>query len=117
MSPSPRVLCLFLASLLPLVLTGCAIGPAGAPTADTGLAIQGMVRGGQQAIVGAHVYLMAANTTGNAGPGIAASSSNASASLLVAATTGHSDSVGAYVLTDANGNFSITGDYSCTPST
>ncbi len=117
MTPSPRVLCLPLACLLPLVLTGCAIGPSGASTADAGLAIQGRVRGGQQAIVGAHVYLFAANTTGNAGPGIAASSGNASLSLLNAASTHNSDSIGAYVLTDANGGFTITGDYSCTPNT
>ena len=73
--------------------------------------------GGQQPIVGAHVYLFAANTTGNAGPGIAASSSNASASLLNGTITGNSDSVGAYVLTDSNGAFSITGDYICTANT
>jgi hypothetical protein len=79
--------------------------------------MQGRVFGGQQPIVGAHVYLFAANTTGYAGPGIAASSSNASLSLLSAASTGLSDSVGAYVLTDGSGVFSITGDYSCTPNT
>jgi sugar lactone lactonase YvrE len=76
-----------------------------------------MVRGGQQPIVGAHVYLLAANTTGNAGPGIAASTSNASVSLLNPAKTGNSDSIGGYVLTDSSGNFTITGDYSCTPNT
>jgi len=37
-------------------------------------------------------------------------------SLLNAASTGASDSLGAYVITDASGGFSITGDYSCTPS-
>ncbi len=79
--------------------------------------MQGRVFGGQQPVVGAHVYLFAANTTGNAGPGIAASSSNASVSLLNAALTGHSDSVGAYVTTDINGAFTITGDYTCTPNT
>jgi hypothetical protein len=48
------------------------------------------------------------------GNGIAASASNASVSLLSAASTGHSDSVGAYVLTGSDGNFSISGDYTCT---
>ena len=79
--------------------------------------MQGKVLGGQQPIVGAHIYLLAANTTGNAGPGILASSSNASVSLLNAALTGQTDSVGAYVLTDSNGNFTITGDYTCTGNT
>jgi hypothetical protein len=79
--------------------------------------MQGKVMGGQQPIQGAHVYLFAANTTGYGGPGIAASTSNASVSLLSAASTGLSDSVGAYVLTGSGGNFSISGDYSCTPNT
>ena len=76
-----------------------------------------MVHGGQQAIVGAHVYLFAANTTGNAGPGIAASTNNASVSLLNSTKTGNSDSIGAYVLTDSNGAFTITSDYTCTQNT
>jgi hypothetical protein len=111
------VLFIIFSFLLVLFLAGCAIGSPGLPTADPGLAISGKVQGGQQAIVGAHVYLFAANTTGNAGMGLAASSSNVSVSLLSAASTGHSDSVGAYVLTDGTGSFSITGDYSCTPNT
>jgi PKD repeat protein len=69
----------------------------------------------QKALAGAHVYLFAANTTGYGGAGLAASSSNASVSLLSAASTGQSDSVGAYVLTGADGSFFIAGDYSCTP--
>jgi sugar lactone lactonase YvrE len=76
--------------------------------------MRGVVHGGQQPISGAHVYLFAANTTGYGGNGIAAFTSNASVSLLNAGYTGHSDTVGAYVLTDAGGNFSITGDYTCT---
>jgi sugar lactone lactonase YvrE len=60
------------------------------------------------------VYLFAANTLGYGGAGLSASSNNASLSLLNAATTGLSDSVGAYVLTNSTGNFSVTGDYSCT---
>jgi hypothetical protein len=60
------------------------------------------------------VYLFAANATGCGGGGLSASSNNASISLLNAATTGLSDSVGAYVLTNSTGGFTITGDYSCT---
>jgi PKD repeat protein len=84
---------------------------AAAPLAD--VALTGVVYGGQLPMVGAHVYLLAANTTGYGGSDIAASSSNASVSLLSAAETGSSDSVGAYVVTGSNGGFSLTGDYSC----
>ena len=70
---------------------------------------------GHNALAGAHVYLFAANTTGYGGMGLAASSTNASVSLLSAASTGQSDAVGAYVLTGVDGSFFIAGDYSCTP--
>ena len=69
----------------------------------------------QKALVGAHVYLLAANNTGYGGNGLAASSANASVSLLSAAKTGQSDQVGAYVLTGADGSFFIAGDYTCAP--
>ena len=74
----------------------------------SGSALQGKVHGGQQAVVGAHVYLLAAGSSGYG---------SASASLLNGTTTGLSDSVGAYVLTDGAGFFSITGDYKCTAGT
>ena len=101
---------------LPLVLTGCAVGPTTSPSPEPGVAVTGSVHGGQQPIVGAHVYLFAANTTGYAGPGISPSSGNASVSLLNSSSTGASDSLGAYVTTGAGGKFSITGDYTCTPN-
>src|SRR6185312_13724253 len=97
-----------------LLLTGCAVTPSAAPVPETGNAIQGRAFGGQQPIVGAHVYLLAANTTGYGGRGIAASASNASLSLL---TTAQTDGIGSYVTTDAGGSFSITGDYTCTADT
>ena len=76
-------------------------------------------------MVGAHLYLFAANTTGYGGNGIAASSSNASISLLNGADLalnngaqgvgwGEDTNNNYYVITDANGAFSITGDYTCT---
>ena len=102
-------------SFLFLVFAGCAVAPTASPTPEGGSTIKGMVYGGQQPIVGAHVYLFAANTSGYGGPGIAASSNNASISLLNAPTTGYADSIGAYVQTDAGGNFSVSGDYLCTP--
>ena len=110
-----------------LLLAGCSGGmftqltqttgsqPAGTSGAGSaGVRLNGSVFGGQQPIVGAHVYLMAAGTGGYGGSGIAASAANASASLLSAASTGTSDAVGAYVLTSASGTFTITGDYTCT---
>jgi sugar lactone lactonase YvrE len=96
------------AALLCLSLTGCTMVETASPVAETGATLQGRLHGGQQPVVGAHVYLMQANTTGTGA---------ASISLLSSASTGHSDSVGAYVLTDSNGFFSITNDYSCTPGT
>lgn len=101
---------------LPLALSGCMLQTTAPPSADAGLAVSGRVHGGQQPIVGAHVYLFAANTNGNAGPGIASSSSNASNSLLH--STGYSDSIGSYVLSGTGGVFTITAaNYSCTPNT
>ncbi len=90
---------------LSLLLTGCTLTPTASPTPAQGAALQGKVHGGQQPINGAHVYLFAANTTAYGA---------ASISLLNATNTGNSDSIGAYVLTDSTGSFTITGDYTCT---
>jgi hypothetical protein len=110
----PGPLTVVLSFSLPLILTGCTLNPTASPIASKGASIQGKVHGGQSPIVGAHVYLFAANATGYAGPGIAASTSNPSLSLLNVASTGLSDTIGAYVTSDATGSFSITGDYLCT---
>ena len=83
------------------------------------MAFRGVVRGGQQVITGAHVYLFAANagafTPNTSGYG------NASVSLLtnIAGQTALDSSGGPtngdyYVTTDGSGSFSITGDYTCT---
>jgi streptogramin lyase len=69
-----------------------------------GTALQGIVHGGQQPIVGAHVYLYAANTTGYG---------SASVSLLTGTGTTPDGSGNNYVTTQSGGTFSITGDYSC----
>jgi len=83
-----------------LVVAGC----TGAPVMTTnttqteqaqGTALRGRVHGGQQPIVGAKVYLYAADATGYG---------KASDSLLTSP---------GYVTTDSNGNFSITSDYTC----
>jgi streptogramin lyase len=81
-----------------VVLSGCISTRIGSNTQINplhGASLQGKVHGGENPVVGANVYLYAANTTGYG---------SASVSLL--------DSPG-YVTTDSNGNFSITGDYTC----
>jgi hypothetical protein len=99
---------LFISATLCLpLLTGCALQQTASPIPEPAVKLAGSVHGGQQPIAGAHVYLFAANTTGYGQPSI---------SLLNAASTGTSDSLGAYVATDSNGSFTITGDYSCTPN-
>ena len=97
-----------------LLLSGCSGTPVLTSTATgsvPGAAITGKVHGGQNAISGAHVYLLAVSTTAYGGPGIPASSNNASVLLLTSGSG--SDSLGYYVTTDSNGNFSITNDYTC----
>ncbi len=76
--------------------------------ATAGPGIDGVVYSGLQPVSGAHVYLLAANTTGYGQPSV---------SLLNGASTGFSDSIGGYVMTGSDGSFVWTGDYSCTPGT
>lgn len=101
-----------LAFCLPLALTGCTLSPTTSDTSpEQGLSIQGAVHGGQQPIVGAHIYLFAAGTGGYG---------TTSTSLLTnvpGSTT--IDGSGNYYVTSVapNGTFSISGDYSCTANT
>jgi hypothetical protein len=68
--------------------------------------IKGSAFGGQQPIVGSDVYLFAVGTSTFDG---------SSVSLL--SNTGHTDSFGrSYVVTDSDGEFNISGDYTCTYS-
>ena len=96
-----------------LLMSGCSGVPGTAPTETQsspvrGAALQGKVRGGQQPIVGAQVYLYAANNTGYG---------NASVSLLASTAGTTKDTSGNYyVTTQAEGAFSISGDYSCPSS-
>jgi streptogramin lyase len=93
-----------------LVLSGCA-GVSGIPSTETatnpgtGTALRGIVHGGQQAIVGAHVYLYAANTNGYNGSSI---------SLLTSGTGRTLDGNGNYyVTTQSGGAFNISNEYTC----
>jgi hypothetical protein len=75
-----------------------------------------LVRGGLQPIVGAPVYLFAANKTGYGGFERRTSTGNPSDSPLNAASTAFSGSIGAYVLSGSGGALTISCDYSCTPN-
>jgi hypothetical protein len=117
-----RVLLVVVLVSLSLFLSGCTGMPAATTAHSTsvpGVTFTGRVHGGQQPIAGAHVYLFAANVTGNAGPGIAAASTNASVSLLNSNVTSQIPAGGQdgnnnwYATTDGNGDFTISGDYIC----
>lgn len=90
-----------------VVFSGCSTASFVAPTSTStnsvpGVALHGIVHGGQSPIQGAHVYLYQVNQTGYG---------NAATSLL---TTGAgTDSYGTYVTTDMNGAWSLTGNYGC----
>ena len=103
-----------------LGLSGCSanFGDLSNTSTQTAVHIRGTVHGGQQPLNGAHIYMYAASTAAYGGSGIAASSDNASASLLTAATGNPADGNGNfYVTTDAGGSFDINGAFSCTPNT
>lgn len=91
-----------------LLLSGCGVtgGFPGATSDGATLVIAGNVHGGQQPVTGGHVHVMQAASSAYGA---------ASAALMTAnGTTILSDSIGPYVATDSGGNFSITGDYTCT---
>lgn len=73
--------------------------------------IQGTVHGGQSPISGAEIFLFAAGTSGY---GSAATSLIKSTGTGVAQETISPFAGDYYVTTDANGNFSLNGDYTCT---
>jgi streptogramin lyase len=97
-----------------LALSGCSgmpgIVPSSTdPTPVGGVAIAGIVHGGQQPIWGGHVYLYAANTTGYG---------NGSVSVLasVSGSTTKDANGNYYVTTAQDGTFSITSDFTCPSS-
>ena len=84
------------------------------PYAVRGVALHGRVHGGEQPITGASVYLYAANTAGYGQPSVSLLNDNVLNQLPLA---GEDSNNNYYVVTDSNGNFTITGDYNCTSST
>jgi streptogramin lyase len=97
-------LLLLLSAPVLFALTGCGVSTNSAPYTMDGAGIQGTLHGGQQPVGQAHIYLMAASTSGYG---------SSSTSLITSAGAAGSDATGNYVLTDAAGTFNITG-YSCT---
>jgi hypothetical protein len=104
----PSVLWLSLAAAGSLALSGCAgdVALPDVPTPGAALTLSGKLHGGQQPVTQSHVHVMQAAATGYGQP--------AKALMTANGTTILSDSIGPYVLTDNNGFFSITGDYTCT---
>lgn len=95
-----------------LLLAGCSGVPVSGPIVTnpvSGVALRGIVNGGQQPIVGAHVYLYGANSNGYG---------SASTSLLGNFNGTTKDSNGNYYVTTVTGGaFSISGDYTCPDAT
>jgi hypothetical protein len=94
---------------VPQLASGAAAGgtsaPPVAPSTVPGSPINGNVHGGAEPVVGAHIYLFAASTAGYGSPSV---------SLLNPAQAGvATDNLGTYVLTDSNGSFHLSGDYTC----
>lgn len=103
------------ASFLALALSGCALQTTATSVPDTfdGAPIKGNVHGGQQAVVGAHVFLLAANTTGYGAASVSLLKVTGSNTALD--TNASNPTFGDYyVTTDATGAFSISADYACT---
>jgi hypothetical protein len=100
-SAHPRALLLALATCASVSLAGCGIGAdsltkAATPTTEV-TTVQGRVHGGNQPVVGSTIQLYAA--------GIPATGSGYG--------VGATPLIGSTVVTDSNGNFSITGKYTC----
>jgi hypothetical protein len=96
-------------ALLPLccfALAGCSnyVGTPIKVDTITGAPISGKLLSGTLPVSGANVYLMEVATAGYGKPSV---------SLLDSGSTGSQDSVGAYVITAADGTFTIPGYYSC----
>ena len=98
---------LFLLALT--LVTGCGLTPSQqvAPVSIPGQAIQGALHGGRQPVVGAHIYLFAANNIGYRAPSI---------SLINPHFPGTAtDANGTYLITNSTGGFNLSGAYSCVP--
>jgi hypothetical protein len=121
MAPSPVPVATLLACLF---IAGCSADFNAPPSLTSETAAVGTIRGnlhgGQQPISNAHIFVFAVGTGGDAGPGIVAASTNKASSLITSSATGavlDSTIGGYYVLTNGSGDFTVTGDYTCTLNT
>ena len=114
----PATVVLLCAAFANSGLTGCSSGASfpdagspstGAPSSDFQTVLRGNIHGGQQPIVGASIYLLAAGTTGYG--------SSATSLLTNASDAGYPTQVDGssryYATTDSGGNFQIVD--ACTP--
>jgi len=105
---------LLLLQILLCLCAGLSAGCGGTVTPPVsgapGVALNGIVHGGQQPVTGAKVYLYAAGSTGYGS--YATSLLNTSASGVSADGNGNG-----YVTTDSSGNFNFTGEWSCANGT
>ena len=86
------------------LVAGCSTGNQGTVSTVSGVTMQGRVRGGQQPVTGAQVYLFAAGATGYG---------STPTSLLTGSGVTTDGNGNGYVTSDSSGNFSVTGDYTC----
>ena len=111
-NPDFPVLKVLLASLAAGFMCGCSGSFAPSPIEPNKTPIgniQGSVHGGQAPVSGAHIYLYAAGTGGYG---------TSATSLIGSASNTFEDGNGNYyVVTDSNGNFALSGDYTCTEGT
>lgn len=104
---------LFLSVALATVLTGCGAGPVATNTGT--LHLQGLVHGGQQPVSGSTIQLYAAGTGGNGQAASPLIPTSQAVYSLGGANGCNPATQTCYknVLSDAGGNFTITGDYIC----
>jgi len=113
----PAALALFITActVITLTLSGCGVAP-GTPATTVSLHINGLVHGGQQPVSGSTVQLYAVGNTGN---GSAASPLIPSSEYYLGGGNGcvpATSTCYTSVLSDSNGNFTLTGDYTCPAS-
>ncbi len=113
---SSRLVSLSSLVLLSGLLNGCGAGGSATDSTVVHVAIQGTVHGGQPPVSGSTLQLWAAGTGGN---GTAASALIPSGYYLpggVSCAMGTANCSLGSVVSDRNGNFNITGDYTCPAS-
>lgn len=101
-----------------LLVAGCSSGfhsPLGVTANSTSLSgLHGAVHGGQQPVVGSHIYLLAAGTGAYGGSSVSLLDDNNAFSNPLPSNVGY-DGSNYYIVSDSTGSFTLTGGYTCTP--